>query len=686
MRRTVAGMLLALASLLAGSAPPEAQSSVSLNADFIWGRRYHPHADNAVLVTIDNPGPAVRGELILRWGSSEIRQLGRAVTPETLENPAGPIYVVPVTVPEKTRRRHTASVRAGGQDERIQSLWVFLVSGRKCLARFAVTGTALKKDFAVVGQVGLGQASGLEPPLAQTAIARPEDLPDRWHGYGALRALLWVEADAAQVREPDQILALRQWVAGGGHLVVGRSSTVGLAGTFLEELIPVTILGVRENDDWSALRDYAGGSPRGKGACLQVRPRGGRVLAGAGDFPLIVSAGLGRGRVTFLAFDPTLDPFDRWAGGDRLWRKLLDVDEAPVEEDRNRRNWEANEELSAALGSRDVAGLLGIHPGVPLPSLGWAFLMICVYVLVVGPLDYFALRLFRRLELTWITFPAYVIFFSGIAFLAGTTLTRIPPLAREIVVLDSLPDADLARGWSILTVLSPQERAIAVGASRGAAHVAPFFTLGRGWGAEIRITDSRSAEFGLSRGATGVTLLRWCEKGAAVRAEPDGPTRLKVTNGLGTDLRNVLYVKGGQAYELKGVPRGESTHELPAPLGDWRAAVRRRGVDAASQQRDRGGGEEWSYGPYGRQAVSEEAEVRQRMRDWMTWLSFARALPKRPWARPQGAAAEIDASAWIESGGALLTGWSEGPSVQDLGGVEARRVTDALVRVFIRHD
>src|SRR5262249_5701693 len=51
-------------------------------------------------------------------------------------------------------------------------------------------------------------------------------------------------------------------------------------------------------------------------------------------------------------------------------------------------------------------------------SFGWVALFILFYIALVGPLDYFVLKkLFKRLELTWITFPVSVIVVSLVAYL-----------------------------------------------------------------------------------------------------------------------------------------------------------------------------------------------------------------------------------------------------------------------------
>ena len=47
---------------------------------------------------------------------------------------------------------------------------------------------------------------------------------------------------------------------------------------------------------------------------------------------------------------------------------------------------------------------------IPVISFGVVALFILFYIVLVGPLDYFILKkLFKRLELTWITFPTIVL-------------------------------------------------------------------------------------------------------------------------------------------------------------------------------------------------------------------------------------------------------------------------------------
>ena len=49
-------------------------------------------------------------------------------------------------------------------------------------------------------------------------------------------------------------------------------------------------------------------------------------------------------------------------------------------------------------------------PGVKLIPFGWVAFFIFLYILLIGPGDYFFLKkVLKRMELTWITFPTIVL-------------------------------------------------------------------------------------------------------------------------------------------------------------------------------------------------------------------------------------------------------------------------------------
>jgi hypothetical protein len=54
--------------------------------------------------------------------------------------------------------------------------------------------------------------------------------------------------------------------------------------------------------------------------------------------------------------------------------------------------------------------------------VGWLLLLLLIYLLVIGPFDRIWLKRINKPMLTWITFPCYVMFFSGLIYFIGYKL------------------------------------------------------------------------------------------------------------------------------------------------------------------------------------------------------------------------------------------------------------------------
>src|SRR5207249_2777093 len=52
----------------------------------------------------------------------------------------------------------------------------------------------------------------------------------------------------------------------------------------------------------------------------------------------------------------------------------------------------------------------------------WLLLLLAVYLLVIGPFDHWILKRLKKQMWTWITFPGYVLFFSGLIYYIGFLL------------------------------------------------------------------------------------------------------------------------------------------------------------------------------------------------------------------------------------------------------------------------
>jgi len=192
------------------------------------------------------------------------------------------------------------------------------------------------------------------------------------------------------------------------------------------------------------------------GKCVDVQPGPQtHVILRDGDSkrPLLLQGSCGLGRVILVGFDLDQAPFTEWSTPQRwaFWDKLLsEILQRPVKD------------FSGAATQQRGQLLTDLQRGletfdVPVIHFGWVTLFILVYILIVGPLDYFVLKkVFKRLELTWITFPTLVILISVLAY---TIAYRAKGDGLRINKID-LVEYDLsnvqAYGRSWFSVFSPR--------------------------------------------------------------------------------------------------------------------------------------------------------------------------------------------------------------------------------------
>ena len=141
------------------------------------------------------------------------------------------------------------------------------------------------------------------------------------------------------------------------------------------------------------------------------------MLAATTATPLVVRGAYGFGRVTQVGIDVDQNPFAAWKDKPLFWVRALDL--------RVRGAAGAETQPAAGAGSyyreatNDLAGVLframDRPPGVTLVPFGWVAFFIFLYILLIGPGDYFFLKkVVGRMEFTWITFPLMVSIFVQI--------------------------------------------------------------------------------------------------------------------------------------------------------------------------------------------------------------------------------------------------------------------------------
>lgn len=249
--------------------------------------------------------------------------------------------------------------------------------------------------------------------IARPIVIPPEDLPRDFVSYDALDVVVIGDAPLSQLTE-DQARALRLWVASGGLLIVtGAADIAGLRSTGLDALLPVEAQGAVSSGALPELTSIYGGFESNDPLLImsaRLRPDG-RKLIGSADNPIAAEKDYGSGLVRFVAYNPRLNPYRAWSGTRHLWTDLL----LPAAEMKSKQsnNWITSRRRSNPRSSPSgVQDFLFALAKIEPPSASYFLLFLLMYILIVGPVNYFALRWMRRLELAWLTIPGVIVLFT----------------------------------------------------------------------------------------------------------------------------------------------------------------------------------------------------------------------------------------------------------------------------------
>ncbi|MFH1860811.1 MAG: hypothetical protein ABH870_07380 [bacterium] len=134
---------------------------------------------------------------------------------------------------------------------------------------------------------------------------------------------------------------------------------------------------------------------------------------------------------------------DQWAC---LKGKIINIDGMTQEQVVSLLKKEATQSLDFNARALNIGDLLSNIPQMRVPSPGVIFLLLFIYILIMGPGNYLILKWKKRYELSWISIPAIVILFGLAFFIFGVTIKGTKTILNEISVLQ----VPTGKNWGVL--------------------------------------------------------------------------------------------------------------------------------------------------------------------------------------------------------------------------------------------
>lgn len=292
----------------------------------------------------------------------------------------------------------------------------------------------------------------------QTAYGKPRELPDRACGYESFA--LVVLGEGSERMSDEEVRAVQEYVMFGGNVLLlgGASGAVQGDSRWWAALPLRPGVPVRSLFPKSFKKFGTDGFPTGEVAAQSGVPTDGSQETRALGIRVLASKQFGFGTVYVCPFDLLDAPFTRWEGRAKFLSNVLQF--GKLERGRTAFRLIAGfdrVEQEDYYGGSPYSGsmLAGSTEGdqnnvftTELPDSGTVLTILMVYLAVVVPINFLALRRMRRGELAWVTAPAISLGFAAVFFTFAGNLysAQLSTAVTGIVVLDENAPTGFAWG------------------------------------------------------------------------------------------------------------------------------------------------------------------------------------------------------------------------------------------------
>ena len=454
MARRLARLIAIISALLLAQLPVAAQDNfvdvIEMSVEVGFNAFFRPGDWTPVFIRFKNNGESLTGRVVIR--------------PETSGTVVGNAFSAPVELPSGAEKSTLLNIRARSFPDSIRVELIDEAGAVRAVKDAGLIDLSPQDQLyaLVIGPnatplnlTGLN-VGGFE---AEQAIWAAHDIPEYGPSLDSLDMMMLINIDSESLSS-GQRRALRHWVEGGGHLIIGGGPAAVISGAGLREILPLQPSGSQTVDDLRELARFAGDeraslSQRSVIALGEVHEEA-RVLVEQEGAPLLVRRELGAGLVDYLAADPTLEPLLSWDGLSDLWLKLLATrgPHPAWREGFTRPEW----------GAESVANLPGVDLLPPLQTL---CLFLAAYIVLIGPLNYMILSRLRRNGWGWFTIPLVIVCFAAVAWTVGFNLRGTEVILSRLTLLESYADRDEAQVNQFVGLLSPRRATYSLAAPEG---------------------------------------------------------------------------------------------------------------------------------------------------------------------------------------------------------------------------
>lgn len=431
----------------------------------------------------------------------------------------------------------------------------------------------------------IGKKSSAESARSVAILNSPSLLPVELQNWESLNVLvIGGELEFSELQHQT----IRDWVGHGGHLLLsigGETKTYSESG--FSKWIPARATGSIRLRDLSTLESFTSQlnriNPLARLRAARVEFDRGRELIGSLDGTIAARVPYGFGQVTLVGFELHRPPLSEWPSLPEFVGRLAFLPRMSAGSEPERMNQHLTESGISELATQ--LNLAQQNFSTVQRSSTWTIIgALSVYLLIVGPLDYLLVhRVLKKPELTWVSFPLFMIGMMAVSLWAGQSSNSSPLQINQIDIIDVEESLQKVAIRSRMSAYSPETQRAAVTAN---------FRVDETWnrpgddGSVLSSSESRLDWDSIPEdGFRGLYRKSGLEFSSTnYRFSPDRqlienlPVYQWSTRSLTAQqfLSDRRLVESDLTASAVGNLSGRLTHYLPAPLTDWILVYRSR--------------------------------------------------------------------------------------------------------------
>ncbi len=441
----------------------------------------------------------------------------------------------------------------------------------------------LEDGVSTIRGAGGSISGGYHGSRTASAVTLPAiSLPSSWVDYSGVD-LISVSFETLAKLPRETRTALIQWTRCGGTLLVTA------AGDSPRDVDALAKVLDADATSWSWLE--AKSADREVGAITRIDASGG--VSSTGPPPQDIPGEWPRATAPFRMTDVGFGKLvmfrgEAFPGTAQDWFWLLkSIGGLP------RWEWGTRHGLSSRMGNGDF--LFFLIPGIGGVPVVMFLVLITIFSVVIGPMNYFVLAKRKKLHLLILTIPA-IAFVTSLLLLGYTTVAHgfsVKARSRSLTYVDQRAQAAVT--FNRLSLFAGQAPSSGLRFSRDTA-VFPIWPEGEGFEAgQVDWTETQALTSGWLRSRTRTQFLTVGHRTERGRLEvkPQGADRLVVANGFEWGFEQLIVVgEQGQLFLARDLHAGDSIVLQPATIDElqkFSGGMQRNKLDLPSGMTGGGG-------------------------------------------------------------------------------------------------